>query len=185
IPRGTSAPSKPSIAPPRMVPVVTSGQKILTPATMRARGMTAHPTALARSVTDVGGLIQHTAPNGCSAGSSRRSTVRSVQEPRKNGASRAREKARWPQMAGASVREMPHPDVALERARLRYAQECLEGMRRKTASRVAAEHVLAANEADAEAVKWQLERRLDSLNDEAGSLCFGRIDAHDDARWYI
>jgi DNA helicase IV len=80
---------------------------------------------------------------------------------------------------------MPHPDVALERARLRYAQECLEGMRRKTASRVAAEHVLAANEADAEAVKWQLERRLDSLNDESGSLCFGRIDDHDDARWYI
>ena len=39
----------------------------------------------------------------------------------------------------ANVREMPHPDVALERARLRYAQECLEGMRRKTASRVAAE----------------------------------------------
>src|SRR5882762_6746453 len=65
----------------------------------------------------------------------------------------------------ANVREMPHPDVALERARLRYAQECLEGMRRKTASRVAAEHVLAANEPDAEAVKWQLERRLDSLND--------------------
>src|SRR4051812_1896757 len=54
----------------------------------------------------------------------------------------------------ANVREMPHPDVALERARLRYAQDCLEGMRRKTASRVAAEHVLAANEPDAEAVKW-------------------------------
>jgi len=88
-------------------------------------------------------------------------------------------------MRVANVREMPHPDVALERARLRYAQECLEGMRRKTAARVAAEHVLAANEADAEAVKWQLERRLDSLNDEAGSLCFGRIDDHDDLRWYI
>jgi DNA helicase IV len=80
---------------------------------------------------------------------------------------------------------MPHPDVALERARLRFAQECLEDMRRRTAARVADEDVLAANEADAEAVKWQLERRLDSLNDDAGSLCFGRIDDTADERWYI
>jgi DNA helicase IV len=80
---------------------------------------------------------------------------------------------------------MPHPDVALERARLRFAQECLETMRRRTTARVAEEHVLAANEPDAEAVKWQLQRRLDSLNDEAGSLCFGRIDDHDGDRWYI
>ncbi|MGO9876168.1 MAG: HelD family protein [Acidimicrobiia bacterium] len=80
---------------------------------------------------------------------------------------------------------MPHPDVALERARLRFAQDCLEEMRRRTAARVADEDVLAANEADAEAVKWQLERRLDSLNDDAGSLCFGRIDDEADERWYI
>src|SRR4051812_50158914 len=80
---------------------------------------------------------------------------------------------------------MPHPDVALERARLRFAQECLEEMRRRTAARVADEDVLAANEADAEAVKWQLQRRLDSLNDDAGSLCFGRIDDHTDERWDI
>ena len=40
-------------------------------------------------------------------------------------------------------------------------------MRRRTEARVAGEDVLAANEADAEAVKWQLLRRLDSLNDEA------------------
>ncbi len=58
-------------------------------------------------------------------------------------------------------------------------------MRRRTAARVADEDVLAANEADAEAVKWQLERRLDSLNDDAGSLCFGRIDDEADERWYI
>ena len=80
---------------------------------------------------------------------------------------------------------MPHPDVALERARLRFAQRCLEEMRRRTAARVADEDVLAANEADAEAVKWQLQLRLDSLNDDAGSLCFGRIDAESDERWYI
>jgi len=85
----------------------------------------------------------------------------------------------------AIVRAMPHPDVALERARLRFAQDCLEEMRRRTAARVADEDVLAANEADAEAVKWQLERRLDSLNDDAGSLCFGRIDDAADGRWYI
>jgi DNA helicase IV len=80
---------------------------------------------------------------------------------------------------------MPHPDVALERARLVFAQRCLEEMRRRTAARVADEDVLAANEADAEAVKWQLQLRLDSLNDDAGSLCFGRIDAESDERWYI
>ena len=80
---------------------------------------------------------------------------------------------------------MPHPDVALERARLRFAQECLEEMRRRTAARVADEDVLAANEADAEAVKWQLQRRLDSLDDDAGSLCFGRIDDENRDRWYI
>jgi DNA helicase IV len=83
------------------------------------------------------------------------------------------------------VREMPHPDVALERARLRFAQDCLEQMRQRTAARVADEDVLAANEADAEAVKWQLQRRLDSLNDDAGSLCFGRIDHETEERWYI
>ena len=80
---------------------------------------------------------------------------------------------------------MPHPDVALERARLRFAQDCLEEMRERTAARVADEDVLAANEADAEAVKWQLQRRLDSLNDDAGSLCFGRIDDERRERWYI
>ena len=88
-------------------------------------------------------------------------------------------------LAAASVCAMPHPDVALERARLRFAQESLEAMRRRTAARVADEDVLAANEADAEAVKWQLERRLDSLNDDAGSLCFGRIDDENRDRWYI
>src|SRR5689334_292287 len=80
---------------------------------------------------------------------------------------------------------MPHPDVALERVRLRFAQECLEEMRRRTAARVADDDVLAANEADAEAVKWQLQRRLDSLDDDAGSLCFGRIDDANRDRWYI
>lgn len=80
---------------------------------------------------------------------------------------------------------MPHPDVAVERARLRFAQECLEAMRMRTAAKVADEDVLAANKPDADAVKWQLQRRLASLNDDAGVLCFGRIDEDHGDRWYI
>ena len=80
---------------------------------------------------------------------------------------------------------MPHPDVALERARLRLAQEYLEAMRERTQRRIADEAVLAANEADAEAVKWQLQLRLASLEDEAAALCFGRIDERAGERWYI
>src|SRR2546425_48810 len=81
-----------------------------------------------------------------------------------SGANPTIEMAKHGRRPGCSVSVMPHPDVALERARLRFAQESLEQMRRRTAARVADENVLAANEADAEAVKWQLERRLDSLN---------------------
>ena len=80
---------------------------------------------------------------------------------------------------------MPHPDVAVERARLRFAQECLEAMRSRTAAKVAGEEVLAANKPDADAVKWQLQRRLASLQDDTGVLCFGRIDEERGDRWYI
>jgi len=80
---------------------------------------------------------------------------------------------------------MPHPDLASERARLRFAQECLEQMRRRTAAKVADEDVLGANKADADAVKWQLQRRLASLDDDAAVLCFGRIDEESGDCWYI
>jgi DNA helicase IV len=85
---------------------------------------------------------------------------------------------------------MPHPDVAEERARLEFAQSCLEAMRRRTADKVANEAILAANKADAEAVKWQLQRRLASFDDEAAVLCFGRIDESGPRdrpgdQWYI
>src|SRR5437879_6636465 len=80
---------------------------------------------------------------------------------------------------------MPHPDLASERARLRFAQDCLESMRRRTAAKVADEDTLGANKADADAVKWQLQRRLASLEDEAAVLCFGRIDEESGDRWYI
>jgi DNA helicase IV len=80
---------------------------------------------------------------------------------------------------------MPHPDVAVERARLRFAQDCLDEMRVRTAAKVADDTILAANEADAEAVKWQLQRRLKSFDDDAAVLCFGRIDETAGERWYI
>ncbi|MDP9335884.1 MAG: AAA family ATPase, partial [Actinomycetota bacterium] len=80
---------------------------------------------------------------------------------------------------------MPHPDVALERARLEFAETCLGAMRRRTAERVSNEDILAANEADAEAVRWQLQRRLASFDDDVAVLCFGRIDEESGARWYV
>jgi DNA helicase IV len=80
---------------------------------------------------------------------------------------------------------MPHPDVSFERARLDFAQSCLEAMRRRTAEQVANEDILAANEADADAVRWQLQRRLASLDDEVAVLCFGRIDEESGERWYV
>src|SRR5262249_12584193 len=84
-----------------------------------------------------------------------------------------------------TISRMPHPDVAAERAHLRFAQEWLDRMRGRTAQRIAGEEVLAANEADAEAVKYQLQQRLKSLDDSAGALCFGRIDETDGDRWYV
>jgi DNA helicase IV len=80
---------------------------------------------------------------------------------------------------------MPHPDVSFERARLEFAQSCLEAMRRRTAAKVDSVEILAANEADAEAVRWQLQRRLASLDEDVAALCFGRIDEEAGERWYV
>ena len=80
---------------------------------------------------------------------------------------------------------MPHPDVALERARLEFAQDMPRRDAAPDREQVANEDMLAANEADAEAVKWQLQRRLASLDDDAAVLCFGRIDETAGERWYI
>jgi DNA helicase IV len=71
---------------------------------------------------------------------------------------------------------VPHPDLADERAHLQFAKVCLDRMRAKTAAKVDRDDILAANEADAEAVRWQLQRRLKSFDDESSVLCFGRID---------
>jgi DNA helicase IV len=70
---------------------------------------------------------------------------------------------------------MPHPDVEGERARLAFFGKCLDEMRSRTESFLGQEDILAANEADTEAVRHQLELRLKSL-DDGGLLCFGRID---------
>jgi DNA helicase IV len=80
---------------------------------------------------------------------------------------------------------MPHPDVSFERARLDFVQSCLDAMRRRTAEKVSNQDILAANEADAEAVRWQLQRRLASLDDDVAVLCFGRIDEEAGDQWYI
>ena len=80
---------------------------------------------------------------------------------------------------------MPHPDVSFERARLDFAESCLAAMQRRTAAKVADGDILAANEADAEAVRWQLRRRLASFDDAAAVLCFGRIDEELGDRWYV
>src|SRR4051812_15158437 len=84
-----------------------------------------------------------------------------------------------------SVASMPHPDVSFERARLEFAQSCLAAMRKRTAAKVVSDDILAANEADAEAVRWQLQRRLASLDDDVAVLCFGRIDEVAGDRWYV
>jgi DNA helicase IV len=70
---------------------------------------------------------------------------------------------------------MPHPDVEAERARLAFFGKCLDEMRRRTESYLGREELLAANEADTEAVRHQLQLRLKSF-DDGGLLCFGRID---------
>src|SRR4029079_13582225 len=150
---------------PRTVPHVTSDQRSFTPTIIPTSGSAAESVARARSevVTSLNVRILDTTAQDRRTVEIRGHSCR----------------------PGCSVSPMPHPDVARERARLRFAQECLENMRRRTATRVADEDVLAANEADAEAVKWQLQRRLVSLNDDAGSLCCGRIDDEDRERWYI
>src|SRR4051794_41944897 len=81
-----------------------------------------------------------------------------------------------PRCRSRTLSQMPHPDLASERARLRFAQDCLDLMRRRTAARVANEAVLAANEADAEAVKWQLQRPLAPLDGDAAGPCFRPVD---------
>ena len=73
-----------------------------------------------------------------------------------------------------SVPRMPHPDVERERARLKYFRECLSAMAVRTASFIANDSMLAANEADAKAVQHQLALRLKTF-DIDGVLCFGTI----------
>ena len=72
------------------------------------------------------------------------------------------------------VAHMPHPDLELERARLDFFRDCLDAMRAKTAALAGREDLLAANEADAVAVRHQLGLRLATLH-QPGMLCFGSV----------
>ncbi len=80
---------------------------------------------------------------------------------------------------------MPHEDLAAERAHLQFAVQCLAGMRARTLAKVENEDILAANEADADAVKYQLQRRIASFDADAGVLCFGRIDVEEGDVYHV
>src|SRR5258706_238565 len=47
---------------------------------------------------------------------------------------------------------MPHPDVSFERARLEFAQSCLDAMRRPTAAKARDEDILATIKAEQDAI---------------------------------
>ena len=70
------------------------------------------------------------------------------------------------------VARMPHPDLERERARLAFYRDCLRAMAARTSGFIANESTLAANEADAIAVRYQLDQRLKTLEID-GVLCFG------------
>jgi DNA helicase IV len=71
---------------------------------------------------------------------------------------------------------MAHPELELERARLQFARKCLDEMRVRTATMADRDELLAATEADVEAVRHQLRLRVRSLQVDAATLSFGRID---------
>jgi len=79
---------------------------------------------------------------------------------------------------------VPHPDVESERAYLTFAAKCLAEMRERTAAYIAQED-LAAGEFDSAAVRGHLTRRLRSLDDDRGVLCFGRIDEESTDVYYV
>ena len=79
---------------------------------------------------------------------------------------------------------MPHPEVESERAYLAFAAKCLAEMRARTAAYIDQED-LAAGEFDSAAVRGHLTRRLRSLEDESGVLCFGRIDEEAGDVFYV
>ena len=102
------------MVPPRTVPHVTSDQRSFTPAIIATSGSPAESVAFAA----LGGRHEPQRTK-CPPERARRARPRKIRERSLR--------------AGCSVSAMPHPDVALERARLRFAQDCLEAMRRRTA----------------------------------------------------
>jgi DNA helicase IV len=68
-----------------------------------------------------------------------------------------------------------HPELDDEQRHLKWAYDCLDAMRERAAAAVAAGD-LSAVAADAEVIRWHLERRLAALSERPPALCFGRID---------
>ena len=68
-----------------------------------------------------------------------------------------------------------HPELDDEQRHLKWAYDCLDAMRERAAAVVAAGD-LSAVAADAEVIRWHLERRLAALSERPPALCFGRID---------
>ena len=85
---------------------------------------------------------------------------------------------------------MPHADLEVERARLEFARGCLDEMRLRAEAMAERDELLAATEADVEAVRHQLQLRARALASVGANLCFGNIEhemvrAGAGARWYI
>jgi DNA helicase IV len=78
---------------------------------------------------------------------------------------------------------VPHPDLDSEQAHIDRAYACLDAMRVVTARLIEGEY--GATEVDSAIVRAELEARLHSLGEQAGPLCFGRIDEEDRQRHYI
>ena len=75
--------------------------------------------------------------------------------------------------------------MEMERARLHFAAKCLDEMRARTEAMAAREELLAATEADVEAVRHQLRLRARTLQASGATLCFGRIDEEVGPVWYV
>jgi hypothetical protein len=80
-------------------------------------------------------------------------------------------------------RVSPHPDLDHEQDHVDHAYACLEVMRRRTERLTDSE--LGGTEVDSKIIQEELRARLRSLSDDAGPLCFGRIDEEVGPRYYI
>ncbi len=87
----------------------------------------------------------------------------------------------------ATAESGTHPELASEQAYLDYALECLEVMKSRAQDmiRIGDRAVRDEQSVDAIVTRHHLGKRVDSLEQAAGPLCFGRIDNEDAQRWYV